>query len=457
MITRPQQIIVALLLTALLVTTMGCSTVGSSRKEEPTPTPIPPPPIPDKPTYTVKRGSVIDSLSFTGRVSPIREEEMFFKLNGRVKKVYFERNDLVKQGDLLAELENDDLLRQLAQTQLELDTAQLNLQKALDSKQYTLDKANITLQIRKLQLAQMEAADYETDVTVARANLQKAEATLKQAQARYDARAARPGAEASSEALELERTTLDYEIALANYNRTVARQQSAKFDIEIQRLQVALAQLEVDNITKEVDAQLTNAVDRAKLSVERLQAQVDNTRIYSPIDGKVTSVSAYEGRDVVAYRPVFVVADESGLKVTAEPMSTQLQRLAEGMSASIILSAYPGKELPAKIERLPYPYGGGGGVSAATEGTDKRVHIDFDPDDLKLTPGDLVRIIVVLEQKDDALWLPPAAIRTFSGRKFVEVEEEGRRRRVDVIVGIESADRVEIVEGLQEGQIVVGP
>jgi multidrug efflux pump subunit AcrA (membrane-fusion protein) len=65
---------------------------------------------------------------------------------------------------------------------------------------------------------------------------------------------------------------------------------------------------------------------------------------------------------------------------------------------------------------------------------------------------------VVLERKDDVLWLPPQAIRTFEGRKFVVVQEEGEaQRRVDVKVGIESEDRVEIEEGLTEGQVVIGP
>jgi hypothetical protein len=52
--------------------------------------------------------------------------------------------------------------------------------------------------------------------------------------------------------------------------------------------------------------------------------------------------------------------------------------------------------------------------------------------------------------------LPPAAIRTFSGRKFVLVDNQGRQSRVDVTIGIESAERVEIKDGLQENQIIIG-
>ena len=90
------------------------------------------------------------------------------------------------------------------------------------------------------------------------------------------------------------------------------------------------------------------------------------------------------------------------------------------------------------------------------EEADKLTHIAFDPQDLDLKPGDLVKVIVTIEQRDDVLWLPPAAIRTFAGRKFVEIDEDGTRKRVDVVLGIESAERVEIREGLEEGQTVVG-
>ena len=74
----------------------------------------------------------------------------------------------------------------------------------------------------------------------------------------------------------------------------------------------------------------------------------------------------------------------------------------------------------------------------------------------KLELGDLVKTIVTVTKKDDALWLPPQAIRTFEGRKFVVIKEGAGQRRVDVKTGIESQDRVEILDGLTAGQQVLG-
>jgi multidrug efflux pump subunit AcrA (membrane-fusion protein) len=64
--------------------------------------------------------------------------------------------------------------------------------------------------------------------------------------------------------------------------------------------------------------------------------------------------------------------------------------------------------------------------------------------------------LITLEQKDNALWLPPAAIRTFQGRDFVVIQDGAAQRRVDVKLGIKGEDRVEVLEGVQEGQVVVG-
>ena len=134
--------------------------------------------------------------------------------------------------------------------------------------------------------------------------------------------------------------------------------------------------------------------------------------------------------------------------MTAGPMAPS--------SAVVRLGSIPSSPIPAKscAEIIGSYYGGGGG--ATVEEADKLTHIAFDPQDLDLKPGDLVKVIVTIEQRDDVLWLPPAAIRTFAGRKFVEIDEDGTRKRVDVVLGIESAERVEIREGLEEGQTVVG-
>ena len=451
-------------LTAIVLVITGCTGAGSTSTNNEDPTAIPVPPVPEKPTYTVKLGTVVDSLNFTGRVSPSVQKELFFRTSGRIKQVMVERGATVISGTVLAELENDDLLRQLAQTELDLQTATLDLNTAKASQDYAIVRAKIALQINKLQLTKLAASGSDTGVQMALINLQRAEASLKQAQARYDKRARSPGAEASGEALGLEQATLDYQAAQLSYDSASTAGDPLAYDLEIMRQQVALAELDLAHLEGDVNPQLVQAVERNKLNVARLNAFIDDTRVASSIPGNVTSVSATAGKNVDAYSIVFIVSDDSKLEIRAEPLSAQMQKLQEGQSCAIVLSQYPGKELTGTITQLPYPYGKGGGATGSTtsgttttaEQVDKSTHIDFSMGDLVLKPGDLVKVVVTLQEKDDVLWLAPAAIRTFSGRKFVVVDDSGNQRRIDITIGIETEDRVEITDGLTEGQVVLG-
>jgi multidrug efflux pump subunit AcrA (membrane-fusion protein) len=70
----------------------------------------------------------------------------------------------------------------------------------------------------------------------------------------------------------------------------------------------------------------------------------------------------------------------------------------------------------------------------------------------------LARCTTVLGEQEGVMWLPPQAIRTFQGRKFVVLQDaDGRQRRVDVEVGLQAQDRVEVKSGLSVGDVVVAP
>jgi RND family efflux transporter MFP subunit len=284
---------------------------------------------------------------------------------------------------------------------------------------------------------------------------------LKQAQEAYDAIAWRADKGATPEAAALEQATLNYERAKAAYDQTIqniANQQKSTVLAQRQaQKQVELAQLSLDELNRGVDPLLQNDVDRAALNVERVKTAITDAQIIAPFDGKVLSMGLSEGRAVDAFNPVVTVADPTQLEVTADLQSTDLQNLAEGMPTTMVLVSRPGEEFKGTVRKLPYPYGSGGTSTKSAE-TDKstRVTLEGDLTNAGFEMGDLMRVTTVLESRPDTLWLPPAAIRTFEGRNFVVVQEGDAQRRVDVKVGIKNEDQVEILEGLTEGQVVVG-
>ncbi|NOZ27344.1 MAG: HlyD family efflux transporter periplasmic adaptor subunit [Chloroflexi bacterium] len=450
----------ALVMTVIMVTSCALLPTGRSRapaREEPTPTPIPTPIVPTKPTYRVQRGEVVKKLTFTGRIAPVLEKELYFRTSGRVRHVFVQRNDFVKAGQVLADLEIDDLERELTSAQLELERAQVRLQEAERELQNQIRRAQVNLEIAKLSLEAAKAQDPTPRKAQAEADLEKAQITLQRAQEEYNAIAWRNDRAATQQAAALQQATLNYQKAKATYDLVLQDIAAYKYQVAIKERQVELAQIALDELNTGVDPLLKNDVERAQLKVQKLEAAIADAQIIAPFDGQVLSISLTEGRPVDAFKPVVVVADPSELEISADLTSTQLQDLAEGMPATIVLVSRPGEELEGYIRRLPYPYGGGG----RTEGLDEedkstRVALKTSAAEAGFELGDLARVTVVLERKEDVLWLPPQAVRTFEGRRFVVVKEGDAQRRVDVKVGIQGEDRWEIEEGLTEGQVVIG-
>jgi RND family efflux transporter MFP subunit len=207
------------------------------------------------------------------------------------------------------------------------------------------------------------------------------------------------------------------------------------------------------------------AYEETKLNSQNLQGSIEDAQIISPIDGKVLSVTLLEGQEVSAFQELITVGDDTLLEVGATLTSTQMQEMAEGMQAVVEPADKPGEKLDGKVRSMPYPYGTNGGdedaknalKTGATVDNTTRVELSSPADLNGFRIGDLVQVTVIMESKQGVLWLPPAAIRSFEGRNFVVVKTDGLPRRVDVRIGIENDEKVEILEGVKEGDIIIAP
>ncbi len=435
---------------------IGCS-LGQSQ-EEPTPTPIPTPIVPTKPTYEVKRGEVVKEVEFSGRIAPVVQEELFFRTTGYVDTVFVELYDSVSEGQVLAELVIDDLERELSTAKLELERVGSNLKEAKRDLEYDIRKARVSLEITQLELEGAKAKDPEPLRTQAEADLEKARVVLREAQEAYDRVAWRNDLEASSEAAALEQATLDYAKVEASYQLALQVIAEHPSQMAILERQVELAQIALDELEEGVDPALEHEVERARSKVQSLEARIAESQIAAPFDGQVLSSLISEGYSVEAFKEVMLIADPSDLEVRAKPDSMQLQEMEEGMSATMTLVNRPGEEIMGHIELLPSSYGSGG-RSKGVGDEDETTHIALDEvaSGTGYDVGELIRVTVAVERRDNALWLPPEAVRTFEGRKFVVVRDGEAQRRVDVKIGIRGEDRIEIEAGLTEGEIVVAP
>jgi multidrug efflux pump subunit AcrA (membrane-fusion protein) len=230
---------------------------------------------------------------------------------------------------------------------------------------------------------------------------------------------------------------------------------SHDYQLQILEEDINLSKIKLQKLHDDTDPLAINDVKMAELTLKQLNDQADMHRIISPIDGQVMNISIFAGSEVRAYNPYFIVADPSIFEISADLLSTTVLQLSVNQEVEIELVDQPGQILAGWIRRLPYNITRQG--TDALENADRSTRIQFNPPpDLTLQVGDLARATIVLEQRDDVLYLPPEAIRVYQGRRFVVVQEADKRYRVDVKTGLTSEERVEIEEGLREGQIIVG-
>jgi HlyD family secretion protein len=76
---------------------------------------------------TIERGNVVQEVSLTGTVKPVRNIDYAFDRSGRVSKIYVQTGDLVKQGEILITLDNSDVYAQYKQAQSALKIQQIKL------------------------------------------------------------------------------------------------------------------------------------------------------------------------------------------------------------------------------------------------------------------------------------------------------------------------------------------
>jgi len=218
-------------------------------------------------------------------------------------------------------------------------------------------------------------------------------------------------------------------------------------EIEIQKLKVELAQMDFDELMESM------GIDPGAEFSNELDAQVAQARAFSPADGTIIS-SVTVGRNVSPTTPAFVLGDPTKLEIVADLSAgdDQVREMYEGMPVVVTVDAKAGVELNGKISQLPSPYGIGPGEEHVIH-----VVLDVSPSPTTYESGDKVTVNVILASKEDILWLPPEAIRSAGGRTFVIVNSDSGPKRVDIEIGLQTRDMVEVVSGLTDGQVVVGP
>lgn len=415
----------------------------------PTSTPIPTAPAVARPTYLVQRGDVQEVLEFSGRWQPRDQMALSFEINGTIRQVTVQRGDTVTAGQLLADYEITDLENNLASAQLELETAQANLESGSEGSVSSVGDAQIALANARLSLENTKAQSPWTSVASARIQLDSARRALEDAERAYDDARSRPDQPASAvdgalQALENARASL--RSAEISYSSAAQSFNNHQFSIAQQENAVIQAERNLEEARRGGnDPSGQQSVRSAQLRIDQINADIARSSLYSPIDGVILEVNIAPGNQAEAFNTVIVVGLPEPKEAVATLAIGDAQRLSVGMVGVCQIINDEDSAVQCAVRQIP--------LSARDADQTTRVAASFED----VPTNQLVEIQMPLQVRENVLWLPPAAIRTFQNRTFVVLETPDGPRSVDVEIGLRTGERVEIIAGVEEGDVVQGP
>lgn len=436
----------ALLIAALLL--VACTPSQAEEAPPPTATPIPTAPAVARPTYIVQRGDVQEILEFTGRWDPRDQMALSFEVSGLVRRVNVRRGDAVTAGQLLADLDITDLENQLATAQLNLETAQAALVSGGASSVQSVADAEIALANARLSLERTKAGSPWTSLESARINLESARVELNNAQHAYDdaiSHPEQPASAADSAHQRLENARLGVRTAETNYYSAAQNFNDHQYQIKQAENSVIQAELNFEKARTGGDPGGLEAVRSAQLTIDQIKASIARSSLYAPIDGEVLDVTITPGDQAQAFTTVITIGRPEPKEALASLAFGDAQRLSVGMVGICQLVNRPDTAVQCVVRRIP--------LTAADADQTTRVAASLED----APSGQLVEIDMPLQVRRAVLWLPPAAIRTFQSRTFVVLQTPDGPRRVDVQLGLQTDERIEIIDGVNEGDVVEGP
>lgn len=282
------------------------------------------------------------------------------RIAGVVVKVSFADNEIVKAGQVLAELDDAPAKARLAAAEANLEAAMATAD-AADADARLTDtsaRANRSVTSASLQAASAGAVASRDQIGEAEARVQSAESRLAQATNDRDRTTKLVQSGALSQA-QLDQARTEFDTATAAVAQARASLAALRSNASQAASHVQEASAKADQ-AKQVDVVVAQSLARAKAAhaqVDQLRAARDlaaidlgYTKIVAPADGVVSKKSVAVGQTVSAGSPVVQLVPSKAVWVTANFKETQIGRMHAGQHAELSVDAFPGVTLRGEVE-----------------------------------------------------------------------------------------------------------
>lgn len=349
-----------------------------------------------------ERGSLHTGVVTNGKAEPMEFRDVRAEMDGEVSDVLVHEGDSVPTGQKLAEMSQKQITSDIEHARAELAEAEEALR--------VLKQGGTNLELRQLQ-TQIAAAQRERD-------------------------------EAARMVAENERLVEDGAVSRLELQQSRDRLAKAETDLALLQ-QKASHRYDPEELSK---AEAAIAAHRAALALAESRRR--SLSVLSPLRGTVYSLTVRPGDYVRTGDLLARVGDFLRIRVRVYVDEPDLGRVSKGLPVTVTWDGLPGKQWKGEVERLP--------SEIKDLGTRKVGEIScvLENPENELLPNMNLNVEIITADKANALTIPREALFGTVAHRQVYLVRDGRLVKQSVQTGISNISRVEILQGLKEGDEV---
>jgi HlyD family secretion protein len=418
------------------------------------------PPEPTLETATVTQGDILITVDGSGELVPATEQELTFRTNGVLSEILVEVGDRVQEDEILARLETDKLERAVAEAEVELELAQIELadvrkgpsEAELADAQAALRDAQVNLSLAYEAYRKASDSNLDAVVDTAKADFDWWVGYYQSQKAKYEkGNLSQANHDWAMNAMISAEGRWQQAINDARAEQTQANNRIAQAQNTVYQAEEKLELLESEPLTDTLmRAEL--AVDQALLALEQKRADLEAVQLYAPFGGIVMDVSATVDEQVGENTSILSLADFHEPLVRFWVEESDLGNVAVGKPVSIVFEAFPDDTFTGEILRLDPVLVTVDGTSAVQTWAS----VDLGDRDTQLLSGMTADVEVIAAESRGTLLLPVEALQKTATDQYavLVVKPDGELETQTVVVGLMDPISVEILDGLELGDVV---
>jgi HlyD family secretion protein len=407
-------------------------------------------------TAAVKRGAIRASVSASGKIDPAAKVNLNFGVPGTVKNVLVNEGDPVRQGDVIAELDTDNLELAVKQAEQALATQELAYTQAISPTSSDVAAAQAAVESATASLQQLASPD-QIALQIARLQADSAVESKRQVEFQWDQVKDKPVGGLPRDILQsqLAQATMAAQIAELQYQnvkRGGTEAQKAAARAQIEQAQAQLQRLLGSDLTRDL---ALAQVKQAELNLEAAKQRLTDAVLTSPIDGTVSELNVKVGEQVGtgAPRPAAVIADLSSFHIDVGIDENSVGALAAEQPVIITVDALPDEVLTGRVDYIAPTATDTAGVVTY------KVIIGLNSTDKPVRGGMSANADVITEERENVLVIPNWTIRIDrqTGKAYVYVQRGDKIEEIEIVTGLRNANESEVLSGLNESDVLVVP